>query len=109
MARSITRMKAKARARRATPVLDAMLAAGRAAAKQSARQNRIGPELQVPITGEIERQLARLIGKFGHRKVRDALTPLFGKCAHQDWQCVANAVDRLARKAGKRTGRKYLF
>jgi hypothetical protein len=40
---------------------------------------------------------------FGHRKVHDALTPLINKCAFQDWQCVANAVDRLARKARKRT------
>ena len=33
--------------------------------------------------------------------MRDALTPLINKCAFQDWQCVANAVDRLARKARK--------
>jgi hypothetical protein len=53
------------------------------------------------MTGEIERQLDKLIAKFGYERVRDALAPLVAKCAFQDWLCVANAVDRLARKARK--------
>jgi hypothetical protein len=50
------------------------------------------------MTGEIERELKQLIAKFGYEKVQDALAPLLAKCAFQDWLCVANAIDRLARK-----------
>ena len=97
----------KAVARQGTPALDAILAAGHSAAAHSPRGGRIDDtSLRAPITGEIERQLEQLVTRFGHRKVRDALTPLINKCAFQDWQCVANAVDRLARKAGKRTSKR---
>jgi hypothetical protein len=55
-------------------------------------------DLGAPMTGEIERQLGQLIAKFGYKKLQDALALLVTKCAFQDWLCVANAVDRLARK-----------
>ena len=53
-----------------------------------------------------ESELGQLIRKFGHDKVRDALTPLVTKCKWDDWLCVANAVDRVARKADKRRVRQ---
>ena len=54
------------------------------------------------MTTEIERQVEQLIAKFGYEKVRDALAPLVAECAFKDWLCVANAVDRLARKVRRR-------
>ena len=61
------------------------------------RQN-IPPELRAPITGEIEHQLKQLVAQFGEKKVREALDPLITKCKWNDWQCVANAIRRLARE-----------
>jgi hypothetical protein len=58
----------------------------------------IPPELQAPITGEIERQLQQLIAQFGENKVLEALDPLVTKCKWNDWQCVANAIRHLARR-----------
>jgi hypothetical protein len=69
------------------------------AAERSALAHSRSTGLEAPMTGEIERQLELLIRKFGYRKVREALTPLINKCAFSDWRCVANAVERLARKA----------
>jgi hypothetical protein len=76
------------------------------AAAHSAAQHRKGwsldSELAAPITSEIEDQLEQLIKKFGHDKVRAALTPLVTKCKLDDWLCVANAVDRAARTVRQR-------
>src|SRR5205085_3264580 len=103
-ARAVSRSKTKARsakAANATPALNALMDAGHSAAAHSPRHRKVaGCGLEAPITGEIERQLQVLMRRFGHRKVRDALTPLLDKCRIDDWLCVANAVDRLARKAG---------
>jgi len=55
-------------------------------------------ELQAPITGEIERQLQDLVAQFGEKKVLEALDPLMSKCKWNDWQCVANAIRRIARR-----------
>jgi hypothetical protein len=97
----------KAVARQGTPALDAVLAAGHSAAGHSPRGAKIDEtSLRAPITGEIEGQLEQLVTRFGYRKVRDALTPLINKCAFQDWLCVANAVDRLGRKARKRVTKR---
>jgi hypothetical protein len=108
MPRKVSRNRRKARRAKhaaATPALDALMAAGHSAAQH--RKGRSVPsDLAAPMTGEIERQLRELIGKFGYEKVRDALAPLMAKCAFQDWLCVANAVDRLARKVRpKRSGK----
>ena len=59
---------------------------------------RFPPELDAPITSEIERQLKQLVAKFGEKKVREALDPLIAKCKWNDWQCVANAIRRIARQ-----------
>jgi hypothetical protein len=56
------------------------------------------PELRAPITAEIERQLKELVAKFGEKKVREALHPLLTKCKWNYWQCVANAISRIARQ-----------
>ena len=58
----------------------------------------IAPELRAPITGEIERQLKQLVAEFGEKKVLEALDPLIMKCKWNDWQCVANAIRRIARR-----------
>jgi hypothetical protein len=58
----------------------------------------IAQELQTPINGEIERQLKQLVAKFGEKKVFKALNPLVNKCNWNDWQCVANAIRRIARQ-----------
>ena len=50
------------------------------------------------MTSEVERQLEQLVAKFGEEKVREALDPLITKCKWNDWQCVANALRRIARK-----------
>jgi hypothetical protein len=80
------------------------MAAGHSAAQHRKRGSAIS-DFAAPMTSEIERQLEELIAKFGYEKVREALAPLMAKCAFQDWLCVANAVDRLARKVGRRRGR----
>ena len=54
--------------------------------------------LQAPITGEIEQQLKQLVAKFGEKKVLEALGPLITNCKWNDWQCVANAIRRIARQ-----------
>ena len=87
-----------------TPALNALLAAGSRAAKHSGRAragSKLPPELQAPITTEIEQQLAVLIRQFGVAKVHEALAPLVTGCKWNDWLCVSNAVDRLARRAEK--------
>lgn len=61
------------------------------------RQN-IPPELRAPITADVERQLKQLVAQFGEKQVLDALGPLITKCKWNDWQCVANAIRRLARE-----------
>jgi hypothetical protein len=48
-----------------------------------------------PMTREIERQLEQLLDQFGEKQV---LNPLVTKCKWNDWQCVANAIQRIARK-----------
>jgi|SRR4030095_16162404 hypothetical protein len=54
-------------------------------------------ELYAPITADIGRQLKQLVDKFGEKKVRAALDPLITTCKWNDWQCVANAIRRIAR------------
>jgi len=61
-------------------------------------------ELFAPMTGEVEEQLRQLVQRFGVEKVRDALVPLIAECKFNDWQCVANAVTRIARQQ-KRSAR----
>jgi hypothetical protein len=56
----------------------------------------ITPDLQAPITSEIERELKQLVAQFGEKKVLEALEPLVTKCKWNDWQCVANAIRRVA-------------
>ena len=55
-------------------------------------------QFQSPITGEIEEDLRNLVAKYGEKNVRATLDPLVTKCKWKDWQCVANAIRRLARK-----------
>ena len=50
------------------------------------------------MTGDIERQLKQLVAQFGGQEVLEALDPLITKCKWNDWQCVANAVRRIARE-----------
>jgi len=50
------------------------------------------------MTTEVEQQLRALIRRHGAKKVLDALTPLLAKCKLDDWLCVANAVEQIARK-----------
>jgi hypothetical protein len=59
------------------------------------------PELQAPITAEIEDDLKNLVARFGEEKVLEALGPLVTKCKWNDWQCVANAIRRVARQNEK--------
>jgi hypothetical protein len=49
-----------------------------------------------PLT--FERQLEQLVAKFGEEKVRQALDPLITRRKWNDWQCVANAIRRIARQ-----------
>jgi len=51
------------------------------------------------MTREIELQLEQLVAKFGEKEVLEALNPLVMRCKWNDWQCVANAIRRIARKA----------
>jgi hypothetical protein len=55
------------------------------------------------MTGDIERQLKQLVAQFGEQKVLKALAPLITKCKWNDWQCVANAARRIARKSSAAT------
>ena len=80
------------------------MAAGNAAVKHRKGES-IGADLAAPINSDIERQLELLVRENGNQKVIDALTPLISKCAFKDWLCVANAVERLARKAKERRSR----
>jgi hypothetical protein len=59
---------------------------------------RFPPELHAPMTADVERQLKQLVAEFGEKKVREALDPLVTKCKWNDWQCVANAIRRIARQ-----------
>jgi len=54
--------------------------------------------LRAPITVESDRQLKELVAKFGEKKIREALDPLLTKCKWNYWQCVANAISRIARQ-----------
>ena len=65
--------------------------------RRRSRQN-IPTDLRAPITAEIEDDLTNLVAKFGEKKVLEALDPLITKCKWNDWQCVANAVRRIARQ-----------
>ena len=55
-------------------------------------------ELQPPITAEVEDDLQNLVARFGEKKVLEALDPLVTKCKWNDWQCVASAIRRIARR-----------
>jgi hypothetical protein len=55
-------------------------------------------ELRAPITAHVERQLKQLVAQFGEKQVLEALDPLVTKCKWNDWQCVANAIRRIARE-----------
>jgi hypothetical protein len=94
--------QAQKKTKLSTPGLEALLAAGNKATEHSkhiGRESKLPPELQAPVTFEIEQQLAQLIRQCGVENVRNALTPLVTNCKFNDWLCVSNAVDRLARKA----------
>jgi hypothetical protein len=59
---------------------------------------RFPPELQAPMTADVEGQLKQLVTKFGAEKVREALDPLITKCKWNDSPCVVNAIRRIARE-----------
>ena len=61
------------------------------------RPRDFGRRVQAPITADVELELKQLVAKFGAKKVREALDPLIMKCKWNDWQCVANAIGRIAR------------
>ena len=50
------------------------------------------------MTREIELQLEQLVAEFGGKEVMAALDPLVTECKWNDWQCVANAIERIARR-----------
>jgi hypothetical protein len=56
------------------------------------------PELHALVTRDIEDQLKELVARFGEEKVLEVLGPLITKCKWNDWQCVANAIRRIARQ-----------
>jgi hypothetical protein len=62
------------------------------------RKVRIPRQLHAPITADIEGDLKTLVARFGEKKVLEALDPLVTKCKWNDWQCVANAIRRIARE-----------
>jgi hypothetical protein len=62
------------------------------------RKPDIPSELDAPITGKIERQLRQLVAQFGAQEVLEVVDALVTKCQWNDWQCVANAIRRIARK-----------
>src|SRR5689334_16381739 len=66
--------------------------------RRQKKRERVPGEVLAPMTGEVEEQLRRLVQRFGVEKVRDALVPLIAECKFSDWQCVANAVARIARQ-----------
>ena len=68
--------------------------------KRRTRTRKLGfaPELRAPITAEIEDDLTNLVARFGEKKVLEALDSLLTKCKWNDWQCVANAIRRIARR-----------
>ena len=68
--------------------------------RRSRPKQNIPPELRAPITSEVERQLKQLVAEFGEMQVLEALGPLVMECKWNDWQCVANAIRRIARKNG---------
>jgi hypothetical protein len=49
------------------------------------------------VTADVERQLTELVAKFGEKRVFEGLDPLVTICKWNDWQCVANAIPRIAR------------
>src|SRR5512132_3865997 len=54
---------------------------------------------QAPVgrrNNDVERQLKQLVSKFGEKKIREALDPLITRCKWNDWQCVGNAIRRIA-------------
>jgi hypothetical protein len=59
----------------------------------------------VPITGEIERQLQELLAKFGEKRVLEVPDRLVIECKWNDWQCVANAIRRVAHETSSTIGR----
>ena len=67
------------------------------ASKRRRLKTELVPELRGPMTREIEQQLEELVSQFGEKKVLEALDPLVSKCKWNDWQCVANAIRRIAR------------
>ena len=56
------------------------------------------PKVEGPITGEIEDQLEQLVARFGEEKLLKVLDLFIRKCKWDDWQCVRNAIWRIARK-----------
>jgi hypothetical protein len=42
--------------------------------------------------------LEGLVAKFGEKQVLEALDRLVTKCKWNDWQCVADAIRRIARE-----------
>jgi hypothetical protein len=49
------------------------------------------------MTRDIEDQLRKLVAKFGEKKLREAPDPLITKGKWNDWQCLVNAIRRIAR------------
>src|SRR5437763_16212502 len=74
-------------------------------AKRSRRTRKvdIDPEVRAPITADIGDDLKNLVARFGEKKVLEALDPLVTKCKWNDWQCVANAIRRIAREGNAKT------
>jgi hypothetical protein len=54
--------------------------------KWDSHEKKIVPELQAPITAEVERQLKQLVAQFGAKQVLKALDPLVTTCKWNDWQ-----------------------
>ncbi len=50
------------------------------------------------MTAEIEQGLQMLVARFGEKKVLERSTRVVTKCKWNDWQCVANAIRRIARR-----------
>jgi hypothetical protein len=63
------------------------------------RKSTVPPELRAQMATGVERQLRALIRRHGAKKVHDALVPLIAKCKLNDWLCVVNAVERIARRS----------
>jgi hypothetical protein len=73
------------------------------ASKRTTRRRKlhIPPELQAPMTSEVEEDLRNLVARYGETKVLQALGPLVNRCKWNDWQCVANAIRRIASSQAK--------